>query len=149
MLIEKINKDYIKAMKEKDTLKANILNMLRSAIKYKEIENREKEISDEDVIDLVKKEIKRHEESIEMYKTGGRKDLQEKEEKELQVLKSYLPEQISEDEVKRIISEIILKLNATSKNDFGKVMKEAMSQLRGKAEGSLIKRVVEESLKNN
>lgn len=147
MLIEKINKDYIQAMKEKDAIKVSTLNMLKSAIKYKEIENREKEITDEDVIDLIKKEIKKHEESIEMYKAGGRIDLQEKEEKELQILKSYLPEQISEEEVRRIISEIILKLNATSSSDFGRVMKEAMLELKGKAEGSLIKRIVEESLK--
>lgn len=148
MLIEKITKDYFQAMKDRDALKTSVLNMLKSSIKYLEIENREKPLTDEDVVALIKKEIKKHEESIEMYKAGEREDLVRKEEAELKILKEYLPEGLSEEQVRNIIKDTINKLNAKDQNDFGRVMKEIMPILKGKADGSLIKKIVEESLKS-
>lgn len=147
MLLEKINRDYVQAMKEKDILKAGVLKMLKSSVGYLQIDNREKTLTDEDVIALIKKEIKKHEESIEMYRQGGREDLAQKEEAELLILKSYLPAQMGEEDVKKVVLAIIEKVGASSEKDFGKVMREVMQELKGKAEGSLIKKVVEESLK--
>ncbi len=147
MLLEQINKDYVQAIKEKDSVKAGVLKMLKSSIGYLQIDNREKALTDEDVIALIKKEIKKHEESIEMYRQGGREDLAQKEEAELLILKSYLPAQMGEEDVKKVVLAIIEKVGASSEKDFGKVMREVMQELKGKTEGSLIKKVVEESLK--
>lgn len=147
MLLEKMNKDFVQAMKNKDALRVSVLKMLKSQVKYREIDNREKPVTDEDVVEIIGKEIKKHEESIEMYRTGNREDLAKKEEEELKILKEYLPRQMTEEEVIAFVSEVIVKLGAESPKDFGRVMKEVMTALRGKADGAIIKRTVEESLK--
>ncbi len=147
MLLEKIDKDFVQAMKSKDALTVSVLKMLKSQIKYREIDNREKQVTDEDVVEIIGKEIKKHEESIEMYRTGSREDLAKKEEEELKILKGYLPRQMTEEEVTAFVSEAIVKLGAEGPKDFGRVMKEVMTALRGKADGAVIKRTVEESLK--
>lgn len=147
MLLEKMNKDFVQAMKNKDALRVSVLKMLKSQVKYREIDNREKPVTDEDVVEIIGKEIKKHEESIEMYRTGNREDLAKKEEEELKILKEYLPRQMTEEEVIAFVSEVIVKLGAESPKDFGRVMKEIMTALRGKADGAIIKRTVEESLK--
>ena len=147
MLLEKMNKDFVQAMKSKDALRVSVLKMLKSQVKYREIDNREKPVTDEDIIEIIGKEIKKHEESIEMYRTGNREDLAKKEEEELKILKEYLPRQMTEEEVMAFVSEAIVKLGANGPKDFGRVMKEVMAALRGKADGAIIKRTVEENLK--
>lgn len=149
MLYERITKDYMSAMKNKDSFRAEVLSTLRSAIKYREIELREKgkELDDQEVLDVIKKEIKKRKEAIEMYKQGGREDLAEKEEKELAILQEYVPQGLSEEELKERIKNIIERVGARTIKDMGKVMKEAMAELRGFAEGEEIRRVVEELLK--
>ncbi|ACK41471.1 MULTISPECIES: GatB/YqeY domain-containing protein [Dictyoglomus] len=149
MLYERITKDYMSAMKNKDSFRAEVLSTLRSAIKYREIELREKgkELDDQEVLDVIKKEIKKRKEAIEMYKQGRREDLAEKEEKELAILQEYVPQGLSEEELKERIKSIIERVGARTMKDMGKVMKEAMAELRGFAEGEEIRRVVEELLK--
>ncbi|MGB9811122.1 MAG: GatB/YqeY domain-containing protein [Dictyoglomus turgidum] len=149
MLYERITKDYMSAMKNKDSFRAEVLSTLRSAIKYREIELREKgkELDDQEVLDVIKKEIKKRKEAIEMYKQGGREDLAEKEEKELAILQEYVPQGLSEEELKERIKSIIERVGARTMKDMGKVMKEAMAELRGFAEGEEIRKVVEELLK--
>ncbi len=149
MLYERITKDYMSAMKNKDSFRAEVLSTLRSAIKYREIELREKgkELDDQEVLDVIKKEIKKRKEAIEMYKQGGRQDLAEKEEKELAILQEYVPQGLSEEELKERIKIIIERVGARTIKDMGKVMKEAMVELRGFAEGEEIRKVVEELLK--
>lgn len=148
-LTEKITKDYMTALKNKDSFRAEVLSTLRSAIKYREIELREKgkELDDQEVIDVIKKEIKKRKEAIEMYKQGERTDLVEKEEKELAILQEYVPAGLSEEELKNRIKEIIERVGARTIKDMGKVMKEAMAELRGLAEGEDIRKIVEELLK--
>jgi hypothetical protein len=150
MIFEKISKDYIQAMKARDSLRIGVLSYIKSVIKYREIENREKEkeLTDDDVIDVISKEVKKREEAIEMYRQGRREDLAHKEEEELKVLKEYLPAQMPEEEIRKTVVQIIEKLGATGSKDFGKVMKEAMIEIKGKANGALIKKIVEESLKS-
>jgi uncharacterized protein YqeY len=149
MLYEKITKDYMTALKNKDNFRAEVLSTLRSAIKYREIELREKgkELDDGEVLEVIKKEIKKRREAIEMYKQGGRLDLAEKEENELKILEEYVPAEMSDEELRIKIKEIIEKVGATNIKDMGKVMKEAMSELKGLAEGERIRKVVEELLK--
>ncbi len=150
MLYEKITKDYLKAVKDKNSFRSEVLNFLRSAIKYKEIDMREKgkELTDEDIIDVINKEIKKRREAIELYKKGERFDLSEKEEREIKILEEYLPEQISYDELKEILKRIIEEVEAKDIKDLGKVMKSAMQELRGKTDGERIRKVVEELLGN-
>jgi len=150
MIFEKISKDYIQAMKSRDSLRIGVLSYIKSVIRYKEIENREreKELTDDDVVDVISKEIRKREESIEMYKNGEREDLVHKEEEELKILKEYLPAQMREEEIRKTVVQIIEKLGATGEKDFGKVMKEVMIEIKGKANGALIKKIVEESLES-
>lgn len=150
MIFEKISKDYIQAMKARDSLRIGVLSYIKSVIKYREIENREKgkELTDDDVTDVISKEVKKREEAIEMYRQGEREDLVHKEEEELKVLKEYLPAQMREEEIRKTVVQIIEKLGATGEKDFGKVMKEVMIEIKGKANGALIKKIVEESLES-
>jgi uncharacterized protein YqeY len=150
MIFEKISKDYIQAMKARDSLRIGVLSYIKSVIKYREIENREKEkeLTDDDVTDVTSKEVKKREEAIEMYRQGGREDLAHKEEEELKILKEYLPAQMPEEEIRSKIKEIIQKVGASSNKDFGRVMKEVMIEIKGKANGALIKKIVEESLES-
>ena len=149
MLYEKITKDYMTALKNKDNFRAEVLSTLRSAIKYREIELREKgkELDDGEVLEVIKKELKERREAIEMYNQGGRLDLAEKEERELKILEEYVPAELSDEELRIKIKEIIEKVGATNIKDMGKVMKEAISGLKGLAEGERIRKIVEELLK--
>jgi uncharacterized protein YqeY len=148
MLLEKVSEDHIKAMKARDSLRISVLSMLKSAIKYQEIENKEKGkcLTDDDVVNVINKEVKKREESIEMYREAGRDELASKEAEELAILKEYLPEQLSEQEVEKYVNDIIAKLNATSQKDFGRVMKSAVAELKGKADPTAIRKAVEKRL---
>jgi len=149
MLLEKINRDYIEAKKARDTLRESVLNLLKSNIKYKEIEAKGKgrTLEDSDIIELIKQEIKRRRESIELYKQGGRLELAEKESEELKILQGYLPEQLSEEDIRATLQRIIKDVGAVNVKDLGRVMKEAMKDLKGKAEGETVRRIAEEILR--
>ncbi len=149
MLLEKINRDYIEAKKARDTLRESVLNLLKSNIKYKEIEAKGKgrTLEDSDIIELIKQEIKRRRESIELYKHGGRLELAEKESEELKILQGYLPEQLSEEDIRATLQRIIKDVGAVNVKDLGRVMKEAMKDLKGKAEGETVRRIAEEILR--
>lgn len=148
MILDKINEDYKNAVKDKDEVKRETLNMLKSAIKYREIELRSsgKELTEDEVISVIQKEIKKRKEAIELYEKGGRGDLVSKEKRELEILESYLPKQLSEEEIENIIKEVINSVGATSPSDIGKVMKEVMPKVKGRADGSLVKKIAENLL---
>lgn len=133
-------------MKSGDFVTRDVLRLLSSDIKNEEI-TQKKELADDGVLKTIKKDIKRHKESIEQYKTGGRKDLAEQEKKELEILEEYLPEQMSEDEIRKIVSGVIKKLGAASVSDFGKVMGMAMKEAGGNADGNAVSGIVKEELK--
>lgn len=97
--------------------------------------------------DVISKEVKKREEAIEMYRQGGRENLAHKEEEELKILKEYLPAQMREEEIRKTVVQIIEKLGATGEKDFGRVMREVMAELKGKADGNIVKKAVEENLK--
>jgi uncharacterized protein YqeY len=148
MLLEKLNEDYKEAVKNKDEIKRNTINLLLSALKYRQIELRAigKELTDEEIIGVISKEIKKRKEAIELYEKGNRQDLAEKEKRELEILESYMPKQLSEEELLKIIDETIKSVGASSPSDVGKVMKELMPKVKGKADGSLVKSLVEKRL---
>lgn len=147
-LSDQIKKDLIKSLKEKNEAKTSVLRMLQSAIENKEIEakKREEGLSDEEIGQVVTSEIKKRNDSIESYKSGGREEMIAKEEKEIDVLKNYMPEQLDEEEVGKIIDKAISDTGASSTADFGKVMGKAMKDLKGKADGNIVSKIVKEKL---
>jgi len=145
MLKETIDKDLVEAMKSKDENTLLVLRGLKSALKNKEIE-KQKDLVDTDVIEVIQSQIKSRRDSVEMYKQGGRAELAQKEEAEIEILQKYLPEQMSEEEIREIVKKAIVKTGATEIKDMGKVMGSVMPQTKGKADGSLISRIVKEEL---
>lgn len=146
MVIEKLNADLKKAMKEKDATRTSVIRLLKTAINNKMIEQKVNELKDADVIVLIRKDVKRHQDSIEQFKKGGRDDLVQKEEAELKILKSYLPKEASPEEIKEIVKNIIEETGASGKKDFGKVMKAAMEKLKGTCDGKTVSSIVNELL---
>ena len=148
MLKDKIQEDLKAAMIAKDAAKLSAIRMLKSAIQYYEIQKGGAgyEASDEDVIDVVGKEIKKRRESIELYKLGGREEQAASEEAEVEVLQIYLPEQMGEDEVRALVKEVVEQTGATTPQDMGKVMGALMPKVKGKADSSLVSKLVREQL---
>ncbi|ABR31034.1 glutamyl-tRNA amidotransferase [Thermosipho melanesiensis] len=143
MLKEKLLNDLKIAMKEKNQIKLRVIRLLNSAIKNFEVEKKG-EATDEEIGKIILKEIKKRQESIDAYRHAGREELAKEEELELNILKEYAPKMLSEDEIKVIVEEII---NNLQEKNFGKIMKEAMAKLKGKADGALVSKVVKNLLK--
>lgn len=133
------------AMKNKDMARRNAIRSLNSAIKQVEIDER-RELSAEDVVELLRKEAKRRRESIEEYQNAGRDDLVETEKFEVDLIDEFLPQQMSEDEIAAVIQEIIDEIGASSPKDMGKVMGPAMERLKGMADGKVVNQIVKDKL---
>lgn len=146
MLEDKILNDYKGAMKTKDAVKVSTLSFLRAAMQNLAIEKRKEKLEDADVVTVIKKQIKQRQDSVEQFKKGNRADLVAKEEKELEVLKAYLPKELSQDEVKKIIEETVSSTGASGPKDMGKVIKEVMAKTGGQADGKLVSDLVRERL---
>lgn len=144
-LIEQIQEDLKRSMKAKDGNRVSVLRFLMSSIRNREIEKRNP-LDDDEVLAEITSSAKRRRESIEAFKEGGRADLVAKEEAELAVLQEYLPEQLSPDEIRGMVQEVIEAVGASTAGDIGKVMKELMPRLRGKADGKLVNEIVRETL---
>lgn len=133
----------------KDALKAgnksllSTMRFLLSAVKNNEIE-KQREATDEDVLEVVQKQVKQHRESIEAYQKAGRSELEAKEKAELDILNKFLPQQLTEEEVKKSIAEIIAQMQEGDKSNFGKIMGMAMAKLKGKTDGNTVSKVVKE-----
>lgn len=132
-----IQEDLKEAMKNKDNFKRDTLRMVMSAFKQIEVDER-KELSDEDIIKILQKAIKQREEAAAQYKEGAREDLMQKELDEAEIIKAYLPAQLSDEELDSIIKEIIASIGATSIKEIGKVMGAAISKVGGKADSKRI-----------
>ncbi len=147
-LKERILNDFKEAFKNKDALAKSVLSMLKSEIANAEIESgaREKGLSDEEVIKVIKKMVKQRRDSIKQFKEGGNQEMAEQEEAELAVLEKYLPEQMSEEEVEEKLKEIIEKVGAQSPADLGKVMGVAMKELGASADGAMVKEIASKLL---
>lgn len=145
-LEEKIKSSLLEAAKSKDSLKVSVLRMLQSAIKNKAIDMRGKEMTDEIVLEVIAKQAKQRKEAIEEYTKGGRPELADAEKKELGILEDYLPKQLSDEEIDKEARSVIDELGA-KKEDFGKVMGIIAGKLKGKADGTRIRSLVEKLLK--
>jgi uncharacterized protein YqeY len=148
MLKQQLKDELKQAMLSKDATKTSVLRMVISAIGYYEIQKggANYEATDEDVLAVIEKEAKQHKDSIEQFKNANRIELVEKEEKELAILQKYLPEQMGEDEVKKLVAEAVSQTGAASPADIGKVMGALMPKVKGKADGSLVSKLVREAL---
>ncbi|MCX5716504.1 MAG: GatB/YqeY domain-containing protein [Candidatus Omnitrophica bacterium] len=146
MLDEKIIADYKEAMKSKDSVKISTLSFLRAAMGNLAIDKKKDKLDDSDIITIIRKQIKQRQESIEQFKKGNRPELAAKEEKELDILKSYLPKEISADEIKKFIEEAVASTGAAGMKDMGKVMKEVSVKIAGRADGKLVSDLVKERL---
>ncbi len=133
------------AMKAKEALRVSVIRMLKSAVKYREIEVM-KTLDDGGIQAVIGSEIKRRRDSVEQYGLGGRADLVSKEEAEIAILQSYLPAQLSPDELGRIVDAAIARAGAQGPRDMGKVMKEVLPEVQGKAEGKAVSELVKAKL---
>ncbi len=145
-LKEQIISELTEAMKAKDELKLSTLRMLKAAIMNYEVSGADMEATDEVVVDLVKKGIKQRKEAAEGFEKGGNKESAQKELDEMKILEKYMPEQMGEDEVKKIAQEVIDQVKPAGPQDFGKVMGAVMGKLKGKADGGMVNKVVKELL---
>ena len=140
-LTEQIRADLTEAMKARDAARTSTLRMLQSAIKYEQIEVGH-ELSDEEAMAVIRKGVKQRLDSIEQYTKGNRPDLASKEASELEILRTYLPPELGDDEIESGVREIIASTGAQSKKDMGKVMKEASARYKGRVEGKKIQEIV-------
>lgn len=146
-LVEKINEDIKNAMKAQDKEKLNVIRMVKSAIQLAEIEQKTK-LSDEDVYGIIAKQIKMRKDSIIEFKKASRDDLIEQNEKEIEVLNSYMPEQLSEDEVLKIIDNVFNTINPTSVKQMGLIMKEVTPKIKGRFDMSEASKIIKEKFNN-
>ena len=146
MLEEKILNDYRVAMKSRETLKSSTLAFLRAEMINLAITKKKKMLDDNDVVTVIKKQIKQRQDSIEQYSKGNRQDLADKESQELKILKTYLPPELPVEEIKKIIEEAVALTAAQGMKDMGKVMKEAGAKIAGRADGKLVSDLVRERL---
>jgi len=162
-LKEKIKEDLKNSLKEKEDLVVSVLRMLLAATNNKETEKRtkiwkqkpdsnqeclekESQLTEEEFIEVISSEVKKRRESVLEFERGKREDLASKERAEIEILQKYLPEQLSKEELRKIIKEAVLKVSAKEVRDMGKVMAELMPKVKGKADGGLVSKIVKEFL---
>lgn len=146
-MYEKIKSEIVNAMKEKDTLKLQTLRGIKGDADMEHI-NKKVEINDELLINVLSRGIKTRKESILEFEKGGRDDLIEKTNKEIELLQTFLPKQLSSEEVEKIIDEVFKKVNPTSEKEMGLIMKEVTPLVKGKADMKEVSTIIKEKLKN-
>lgn len=144
-LLERIDGDLKKSMKARDAERLSAIRMLKAGIKNRQIE-RGSAFSEDDILSVISSMMKQRRESVEQYAKAGRADLATKEEAEMHILEGYLPEQLSDEEVVKIIREAIAEASATSARDMGRVMKLVMPRVKGRADGKFVNEKAKELL---
>lgn len=146
MLVEKIFDDYKEAMKARDSLKSSVLSFLRADMLNLATAKKKDALDDAEIVTVIRKQIKQRQDSIEQFIQGARLEMADKEKKELDILKSYLPMELSLEEIKQLMEEVIIAIGANGVKDMGKVMKELSIKLAGKADGRLVSDLVKQRL---
>jgi len=151
MTKEQLREELKNSMLAKNELKTSVLRMIISAINYYEIQKGGAgySASEEDVLTVLEKEAKQHRDSIEQFKLAKREELVDKETKELEIIISYLPKQMDEDEIKDLVKDAILKTKAATISDMGKVMGVLMPKVKGKADASIVSKLVKKAITNS
>lgn len=161
MLKEKLQKELSESLKSGDSLKRLVLGMVMTSIKNKELGKRQQlsktvsdigkleeqsQLTDEEVLDVLSSEVKKRREAIDQFKSGGREELAQKEKAEMDILMLYLPEQVSEEELRTEIQKTVSELNASSVKDMGKVVGAIMAKFKGRVDGGLVSKITKELL---
>ena len=142
---DKLIADLKDAMKSHNKLRKDVITLIRSAIKQREVDERI-ELTDEDILTIISKQLKEKKSSIEDFKKGNREDLVKQTEDEMKILLEYLPKQLSQEDLKEIVKDAIDKENISSMKDIGKLMKAVMPQVKGKADGNAVNKIARELL---
>jgi uncharacterized protein len=145
-LLERLNDDMKQAMKSKEKDKLSVIRMMKASLQNEAIKLGKKELSEEEELTVLSREVKQRKDSLQEFEKAGREDLVEKIRTELQYVEVYLPKQLSEEELTEIVKETISETGATSKADMGKVMAAIMPKVKGKADGSLVNKLVQQHL---
>ncbi len=145
MITGKVKKQIIEAMKAKDELKLSTLKLLSSALYNEQIKKRE-ELSKEEELEIVKREAKKRKDAIEAYEKVGATERAEKEKKELKILQEYLPEELSDEELKKIVDEVVSSMGATNMQDVGKAIGAVLEKCKGQADGKKVSEMVRSKL---
>jgi len=146
MLEEKILNDYREAMKARDTLKSSVLSFLRADMINQATAKKKAALDDAEIIAVIKKQIKQRQDSIEQFTKGNRLEMADKEKKEYEILKAYLPPELSEKQIKDLIEEAITSTGAATMKDMGRLMKELTAKIAGQADGKLVSELVRQRL---
>src|SRR5438309_8435027 len=148
ILQERVDSDLKEAMRARDTTKLGVLRMLKSALKYAAIakSGAESELSEAEASQVIRKQVKQRQDSIESFEKGGRAELAAKEKEELSILQSYLPQAMGADEISKIVRETIAEVGATSKAQMGAVMKAVQAKVAGRADGKTLSAEVQKQL---
>ncbi len=141
-LEQTLETDLTQAMKAKDQEKTGVLRMIKAAILNYKIEKKKETLTDEEIFEILQKQAKQRRESIDSFEKAGRKDLAEKEKKEVSILQAYLPKQLSDEEIRSLAKDVIAKTGAKTKAEMGKVMKDLMPLVKGKADGKKVNEVL-------
>lgn len=144
-LLERLNSDMKQAMKDKAKTKLNVIRMVKSSLQNEKIQLG-RDLNDDEVLTIVNRELKQRKDSLHEFEKAGRDDLADAVKEEITILVDYLPEQLSEEEILTIVKETIAEVGASSKADMGKVMGAIMPKVKGKADGSLINKLVSQQL---
>ena len=144
-LKDKLMEELKSSMKNKDTVRKNTVTMVRAAIKQREVDERI-ELGDEEVLEIISKQLKEKKMAIEEFRKGNRQDLVDLTEAEMSILLEYLPKQLSEEEVEQIVRETIDEIGATSLKEIGIIMKTVMPKVKGRADGNMINQAVRKIL---
>ncbi len=143
---EKIMNDMKTAMREKDQVRLEAIRFLQAAIKNREIEVRPNPITGDDVMSVIKKMVKQRKESIDQYQAANRQDLVDKEAAELKIIETYLPAQMSKEQIEKIVAEVIAETKASSIKDMGSVMKAVIAKTAGAADNKLVSEAIKSKL---
>ena len=145
-LTEQIQSDLKEALKSKNEAVVSTLRLLQAVMKNAEIAKMREKLTEEEIEKLIKTEIKKRREAVENYRQGGRPELADKEEGEVKILEKYLPEQMGEAEIEKIILKVIAEVKPTGPQDFGKVMKAVTAEVKGRADGKTVSELIKKKL---
>lgn len=142
-LLDRFSEDLKESLKSRNSIKTSVIRLLKSSIKYREIEKKAP-LSDDEIIEVIMSGIKQRRESVEQFSKGGRTDLVQKESNEIEIMQAYLPQPLTEEELVDEVKSVIKEVGATSAKDMGKVMKALMPRVKGRAEGTKVSSIVKE-----
>ncbi len=142
-LLDRFSEDLKESLKSRNSIKSSVIRLLKSSIKYREIEKKAP-LSDDEIIEVIMSGIKQRRESVEQFSKGGRTDLVQKESNEIEIMQAYLPQPFTEEELVDEVKSVIKEVGATSAKDMGKVMKALMPRVKGRAEGTKVSSIVKE-----